>query len=788
MPGSPSQHSELNLHPTHYRDIMAGNRSPDYKALFLKVEEERRQEAELRRQAEDRVKQAEDRVKQAQDREKQAQDREKQAQHREKQEAELRKQAEVHTQPTAFRVFVQACHNLLSLPLKVGTPAKSTKGKIPPPTGKYCPTQLRYWSDCPAQQQEIFDAVYTYLQPTGEDGPQLFAPLVELHGLSRRFSRRKLRSEKDLESYERFAVEDHVHDIIAELCKIPAAREKFQLGDGIIFENHANTLDEPQDDDDDIEAVDLSSTQHPRPDQFCIHRVDGTTNTLLTTVEYKPPHKLRIEDVRSGLRSMDFWKDVVNQNKIPTDMDKKLKYNAEQLVGSVLTQEYHVMIQEGLEYSYITNGLSLILLRVPHDEPSTLYYYPCEPNLDVDLEDPDIILQPKTTIARVLCLCLISFHSRIRDQAWRQAARSQLHIWETSFDHTRSQIPNEELQKAPPDSEYTGSESTGSESTGSESTGSEYLPSSPLSPTKEPRRTSARFRGDCAPIEMMSQNERMDSSDSDAGPATQNRKRGFSQVMSSPSSQHSSRPTDSTPPSSGQYQQHASRFCTQRCLLGLQQGGALDGLCPNVQLHRQGQERDRHSIDAKQLVQLLKEQLDQDLDHNCTPFGVCGSYGAPFKITCAAYGYTVVGKGTTSRLWKEVSGEAEIYRVLQKAQGLAVPVFLGAIDLKMMFFLHGAGEIRHMLLMGWGGRSIGTAESLTLRQEISRSKKQVRKLGVMHEDLRPENMLWNDELGRIMIIDFHRSQIDRRPAAERVGSLKRRLNIRPGQSKRPRVY
>lgn len=221
-------------------------------------------------------------------------------------EAELRRQAEAQTQPTTFREFIQACHDLLSRPFKVGTPRKSTKGKIPPPTGKYCPTRLRLWSDCPLQQQEIYNAVNIYLQE--RDAPRVFAPLAELHGLHRRFSLREVRSEKDLERYEGLAAEDHVRDIIAELCKIPGAQERLQLGDGIMFDNHANTLEEPEDynDDDDDETVDTSSTQHPKPDQFCIHRVDGTTNTLLTTVKYKPPHKLRVKDVRSGLQSMKF--------------------------------------------------------------------------------------------------------------------------------------------------------------------------------------------------------------------------------------------------------------------------------------------------------------------------------------------------------------------------------------------------------------------------------------------------------------------------------------------------
>ncbi|OJD21464.1 hypothetical protein ACJ73_07194 [Blastomyces percursus] len=178
-------------------------------------------------------------------------------------------------------------------------------------------------------------------------------------------------------------------------------------------------------------------------------------------------------------------------------------------------------------------------------------------------------------------------------------------------------------------------------------------------------------------------------------------------------------------------------------------------------------------------------QLDRDLDHNCTPFGTCGSYGAPFKITCAAYGYTLVGKGTTAGLWKVVSREAEIYRVLQKAQGSAVPVFLGRIDLKLFFFLHGAEDIRHMLLMSWAGESIENVEDKeVLRHEISRSKKEIRILGVLHKDLRSANMLWNDELRRVLIIDFHRSELDRRPMKRRVGSLKRPLH-QVGMSKRP---
>ncbi|KAK9376559.1 uncharacterized protein V1513DRAFT_423498 [Lipomyces chichibuensis] len=139
-----------------------------------------------------------------------------------------------------------------------------------------------------------------------------------------------------------------------------------------------------------------------------------------------------------------------------------------------------------------------------------------------------------------------------------------------------------------------------------------------------------------------------------------------------------------------------ANFCTQRCLRGLQQGGMLDSQCPNVELHRQVRDSDRHLISSKRLMQPLKQQRDEDLDHNCTPFGACGAYNAPFKI-----------------------------------------------------YFHDAGDIRHMLLMAWGGKdTIELEHSQELFHEIARSKREIRALGVVHGDFRYPNVLWNEELGR----------------------------------------
>lgn len=718
---------------------MADQSSPDYKALFLRAEEERKRSEEERK-----------RLEEERDQER------KRAEEERKTLEEERDQEREKTRKTTFEELIRHCHNLFSRQLRVEHPSRSTTGTIPPPKGKYCPLQLLPWVDCAARQQDVYHAVCNYLEPLGEDGKRLFSSRTMLEGLGEEFSKRPISSEQDLAGYERFGVENHVRDIITELCKQSAARDRFHLGDGVRFDNHAQALDP---------AATASSTDNPsKPDQYCIRRIDGGSNTLLTTVEYKPPHKLPVEMLRSGLRPMRFCEEVVWPNSTPTQEPEKLRYKAARVTGSAIVQEFHVMIEEGLEYSYLTNGLALVLLRVPYNDPTTLYYHLCEPNMEVNPEDDQSFQQPLTTIARALCLCLMSFGSTLRDQKWRDRATDDLPVWETSFDNERSQVQPAELQQIVQNSPYAPSESTSSGRTLSE-----WLPSSPVgSPTdgrRPPTRSQTQSQSRCAPSDPVLRDE---SSEADEEAVQRGQKRRFSPVTSSPSSPSAQRLARGTGPgysSSVQNQHHSMQFCTQRCLFGLRKCGSLDERCPNVTLHRRGGSSSQHLINSEILVLIIKQQLDDDID-DCTPMGGCGASGAPFKITCSTYGYTLVGKGTTSWLWNEVSREADIYHILSRVQGSAVPVFLGTIDLAKTYFLHGAGPIRHMLLMAWAGKPIDSIKDF--RREIKRSVKDIRSLGVIHEDLREDNLLWNAELGRVLIIDFHRSGLDPQLMKKRV--------------------
>ncbi|KAK0301973.1 hypothetical protein LTR01_009046 [Friedmanniomyces endolithicus] len=122
------------------------------------------------------------------------------------------------------------------------------------------------------------------------------------------------------------------------------------------------------------------------------------------------------------------------------------------------------------------------------------------------------------------------------------------------------------------------------------------------------------------------------------------------------------------------------------------------------------------------MAHMLREQLVKDVEHFCEPFESCGAYGAPSKLRWDSYGYTFNAKGTALRLWSTVSREAQLYQVFHTVQGYtvqgytvqgytvqgstvqgctvqgsAVPIFHGSFDTMQTYFLHGAGEIQHML-------------------------------------------------------------------------------------------
>jgi thiamine kinase-like enzyme len=156
-----------------------------------------------------------------------------------------------------------------------------------------------------------------------------------------------------------------------------------------------------------------------------------------------------------------------------------------------------------------------------------------------------------------------------------------------------------------------------------------------------------------------------------------------------------------------------------------------------------------------------------------------------FKVTLLAYGYTIVGKGTVRAFIKDLEHEAAVYKRLERFQGLHVPAFLGAIDLRSMnkiYYYDHRVYVVHMTFLSWGGSSMAEALNVgetakSLQNMAIRSLRAIHQEGVIHKDVRLANMLLNREINGVMMIDFERASLlepPRLPLAQLVPNKRRR--------------
>lgn len=76
-----------------------------------------------------------------------------------------------------------------------------------------------------------------------------------------------------------------------------------------------------------------------------------------------------------------------------------------------------------------------------------------------------------------------------------------------------------------------------------------------------------------------------------------------------------------------------------------------------------------------------------------------------------------------------------------------------------------------MLLMSWGGeRRAKVKDMRSLQMEICGFEDDIERLGVRHNDIISDDMLWNDEVHEIMFIDFESSTDIRGRALQEVSN------------------
>jgi hypothetical protein len=241
------------------------------------------------------------------------------------------------------------------------------------------------------EQRTTFGAVYSTLTNTNDD--RSFESQAFLRGLGARVSRRAISNEKDLEHFQHNSVEDPVRSIVQRLTEEEAFRHEFDVGDGIIFENHPSAISDVAEEVVERQGPPVTPPRTPgpdqldrsqlRPDQICVYMVDeqSSLRNMAYVMEYKAPHKLTPVHMRAGLHSMDIHKQVVNRATVPTadDQEALFQYHAERLATAAITQTYHYMIESGLEYGLLTTGETIVFLKIDWQDPGTLYFHLAEP-------------------------------------------------------------------------------------------------------------------------------------------------------------------------------------------------------------------------------------------------------------------------------------------------------------------------------------------------------------------------------------------------------------------------
>ncbi|CAH0005500.1 unnamed protein product [Clonostachys byssicola] len=154
-----------------------------------------------------------------------------------------------------------------------------------------------------------------------------------------------------------------------------------------------------------------------------------------------------------------------------------------------------------------------------------------------------------------------------------------------------------------------------------------------------------------------------------------------------------------------------------------------------------------------------------------TPLAMGGARGVLFQITLLEYGYTFVGKGPVLAFISDLQHEAAVYERSAPCQGKSIPVFLGAIDLRLMnkthYFIHRVYVV-NMIFMSWSGHCLDKVQLCNngmkqLEAKTRASLTGLHERGVIHKDIRAANTLYDPRTDSVVLIDFERAELLDKP-------------------------
>ncbi|KIH93304.1 metalloprotease m41 [Sporothrix brasiliensis 5110] len=713
------------------------------------------------------------------------------AEARAEQERRERQTLQQQMDPTAFAEYLSLTDELLFKTFRLPPPSTTLKSSgMTRVTGKFYPRHLRPW----ASFEHDHAAMFAVLVNTLGDRP-LFPSLTDVLGVGRDVSPGPA-DEMDLRPFIRAAIEKPAVRAVSAYLEITDDARLSRIN----FQNNAAGLDlagpflEQQQVDEETQPPPAKRQRSATkdigiPDRWCVgfHRDQSRTHLLVG--EYKAAHKLHPKKLAAVLVTVppgeDFFTQVITSKEKDDEKDEKddgdtvadtqpetqpgtqpgtqprtqpetsTKSTVDRqrkivpgsaLVARVLCQAYHYMITSGLEYGYVASGEGLVFLRVLENEPDTLFYFVLHVSQEEEpapeQNEPPPVRQPhQTAAAHLASMCMLATRSTTRPRSWIDARKDDLKAWPELYDasvpplapavHPPRGDPN------PPRGGGGGSRSGGGSGRGGGSGGGGNRRPSGSAP-KQPRPPSgSSYRGQ----------------------ATQ------------------------TAPTQFIVELPTLPYCTQACLVGLCNGAPLDRNCPNVAHHREAvvsspsnsTRQDHHPLTAANVCSRIVAQLAENMDKDCEcldRWGCYGRYGVLFKITVTGFGYTLVAKGVQAVHSYILEREANVYLTLAdrdaNVQGRLIPVFVGLAELSRPLPLHSCASVARLILLSYAGPTLASpgmlkrlqAAGVDCEAEEARTTSELAVIGLRNKDVRPENLTWNAEAGRVMEIDFDQAWVN----------------------------
>lgn len=563
----------------------------------------------------------------------------------------------------------------------------------------------------------------------------------------------------------------------------------------------------------------MAPANNPYDRVCCITTPDRAASRDLFVIQYKSATMLAPNVVENGLHDMDLER-IMQEINSTTDESRSGEEIAEWAMAAALAQSFDFMVDKGLSYGYVKEGKTFIFLFIRSDNPSILFYETVilESAL-IASPNPEGSLR-LTAVGLISAFIQMSLDSQPWSKGMRRQALEELPIWQVDESRmletptltptqTQARLTNEFQNSAlfsnEPDNKifipYSPTATwvkakfrkdqpvcqDGKGTALEKPKNSVFIPYAPTA-----NWVKAKFGQDQDDCQKGSGSALEKPNNSNFTPYSPTVTCVEAKARQEPYQYSSCAKDDSVMSQNGNSsaghgeiaQARPDRpYCTQACLLGLIRGHVLDKKCPNVDAHQKKAREygrndrymsrrlrnKRHALDQPALAQLIEEQLqkgDREDTGAIQSLDRSGWAGALFRVELVSHGYTFVGKGTVEALIPALHTEAKMYERLDAIQGKAIPVYLGRIDLKAAaaaFHLTSRVAIVHLILLSWAGEEAwrqGGIKAERLWLETARTNAEVAALGVQQADLRRQNVLWNTELDRAILIDFEFAHID----------------------------